>query len=107
VTAESNEAVNNLFRKICEAGIEQKMVLRLGNTEKMPDVVQRGSFEERYLEKANTKQRQHFDSKLAQEILDNYQVQNIFWYVCIISFCRMLKVRLNHFVGRTISTFRD
>lgn len=74
VAAESNEAVNNLFREICDAGVDRKIVLRLGNREKMPQSVQQWSFEERYLEKADTKQRQHYDSKLAQDIMDQYRV---------------------------------
>jgi len=74
VVAESNEAVNNLFRKIREAGVDQKIVVRVGNTEKMSDTaVQRASFKESYLAKADEKQRRHFDSKLAQEILDCYR----------------------------------
>jgi len=76
VAAESNEAVNNLFQKICEAGVDQKSVLRLGNTDKMPVEVQQWSFEEHYQKEADVKQRKHFDSKLAQEILGTYRVRN-------------------------------
>ena len=76
MVAESNEAVNNLFRKIREVGIDQKIVLRLGNTERMPEPVQRQSFDEHYLKTANAKQRLNFDSKLAQQILDDYRVRS-------------------------------
>lgn len=77
MVAESNEAVNNLFRAICapEAGIECSIVTRSGNTEKMPESVQKDSFEEQYQQKANAKQRQHYDSKLGQEILDCFRVR--------------------------------
>ena len=75
VVAESNEAANNLFRKIRDAGVDQKIVVRVGKTERMSDTVKQGSFDERYLEKADAKQRRHFDSKLAQEILDKYRVR--------------------------------
>jgi len=75
--------VNNLFRKIREAGIDQKIVLRLGNTERMPEPVQRESFEEHYLTTANAKQRLHYDSKLAQQILDDYRVRYNIRFICI------------------------
>ena len=43
----------------------------------MPTEVQQWSFEEHYQRKADTNQRRHFDSKLAQEILATYRVRNI------------------------------
>jgi len=86
VVAESNEAVNNLFNKIREAGIDLKIVLRLGNTDRMPEAVQLGSFDEHYQKNADVKQRQNFDSKLAQEILDCYRVRNTI-FVCTLKAC--------------------
>jgi len=55
----------------------------------MPTEVQQWSFEEHYLKEANVKQRQHFDSKLAQEILSPYRVCNFVLFVNITKSCSM------------------